>query len=414
MARDILNLLPNPTAQGDLHITCWTGDCVFPEHWTLGACERCYEQILDDISADVEYTGYPEYISTVKVYENLTSLKAALDIDGGRWYDSIFARAMNMSVANNFLAGAIIEVNTPINSSFNDPVYITQPFDFGLWGEQGINLNYTEPDKFMTDSLVSIHHSTLATGFPAYQDFENWEGIKILSRRCDITFCAKYIKNVTVTRGSVVLAEEKSFPLEFSRACDSAECQYSNATIPGESPVFKVHADARVTLSDAIAEVATRVLYMGLTNKYLVNETAADLANILSKVITSSLRSEQNFNSTELHGSASGLETYIRVQWLWVLFPVSLVIASAIFLAVTIAESNGKQQLYKTSVLPGYFHNFVVKDQESAEEGNAIAQRRNSELRGKNNAHALESKSRGVQLTLRRARNGRLEMMKVG
>jgi len=51
-----------------------------------------------------------------------------------------------------------------------------------------------------------------------------------------------------------------------------------------------------------------------------------------------------------------GPEKYVVVRWPWAILPCFVVLSSLIFLVSTNFESYGKQQVYKASVLAGYFY----------------------------------------------------------
>jgi hypothetical protein len=122
------------------------------------------------------------------------------------------------------------------------------------------------------------------------------------------------------------------------------------------------------------------------------------------------LRSEHNHNSTAIRGSAFGPETYIHVRWQWAVFPFSIVIASAVFLALTIFESRRKEQRYKSSVLAGYFHKLVGFDDDGMKE---IERRALGQKSKKETFHNLERMAREVPVKLRRNSEGEMELVKI-
>lgn len=87
-----------------------------------------------------------------------------------------------------------------------------------------------------------------------------------------------------------------------------------------------------------------------------ITKTVDDIAQSLTNYI------RQGPNSTVVNGTAWTSEPYIHVHWPWLTLPISLVMFSAVFLAVCIHRS---EIVWKNSALVLLFHGFGDWDKEA-------------------------------------------------
>jgi hypothetical protein len=66
-------------------------------------------------------------------------------------------------------------------------------------------------------------------------------------------------------------------------------------------------------------------------------------------------QSRVNLYATNITGIAYGTEIYVHVQWLWVILPMFLLVASVTILIFTILSSNKRSYLFKNKVLAAIF-----------------------------------------------------------
>ena len=84
----------------------------------------------------------------------------------------------------------------------------------------------------------------------------------------------------------------------------------------------------------------------------------------MSDVMTQVLQSPSNPSATRLYGPAYGSEVFIGVRWTWFIMPLLLVMASSIFLAMTIYRSRKSPYLFKNSVMAVLFHGLHDPDKQ--------------------------------------------------
>lgn len=413
-----MDLLPNPKDQGKPHVICPTGDCEFPSQWSLGACKSCREEVLDARAAKCEYSApyspddQRRFDSSVPppVWD-LLGFKSAVHMNGSRLYREAWATC---------LYSVTLTVHTELGEellSWQSALLqgevrfrLSHPFDFGQYGRWGELSGLKRANKFNSSEIFSVSHHRLESGFPDIEEVADWEGPKIRRRTCEISFCAKHYSNTSVSHGNITRYQD-SINLVFNRACDGKDCHYSNAKTNFEDgPTFYLDTESRLKFSDALVEVVIGVLQMVLAQKYVAKLTLEGFSEMLCTVVDSFLKSEHNQNSTAVRGLTLGKETYVHVRWQWAVFPLSIIIASAVFLALTVLESRHKEQRYKSSVLAGCFHKLVGIDDD---EWRRIERQVLDQKSRKETFHNLETMAREVRVKLRRNSEGDMELMKI-
>ncbi|KAF2012585.1 hypothetical protein BU24DRAFT_464961 [Aaosphaeria arxii CBS 175.79] len=412
LMKELMQFLPNLTGQYDHYTYCPTGECGIPDHWSLAACSKCQETVLNDVDLNIRYgSGKEEKIE----FSSLSEFKAAAKANGEDWYRYYaYAKSLNDSTITGRLDinGTVISVYKELNDIFRalgsvNIFWIDEPFNVGSWGEGRSNPHYVPVNYYTSDVIVSVHESRLHSKFPAYEDLDDWHGIEVLTRKCDVTFCGQYSSNIKIDRGGLSLDDTTTKPLNLSVNCGSGSkfgC-HSDANFFGVDqypPLFQLHSESRKVFGDSLAGVANSLLGMEMASEYLINTTAADFSGTLTKIVNSFLRSEQNFASIKLSGVAFGPEPYVHVRWRWAIFPCAVTFATVLFLVFTMSESSTAQQMYKSSALTGYFHKQVVVPEDLDNISDEI-------LRHNDTAWYLEKVAQRVHIRLQRDSMGKLE-----
>jgi hypothetical protein len=138
----------------------------------------------------------------------------------------------------------------------------------------------------------------------------------------------------------------------------------------GQEPVFSVDPESETSLQFAMRSVFTGSygFPFGITPKYGqgtsgsifaaealynadINETGAAIAFAMTERVRSAT------DTTSAIGIAHELNIFIHVRWLWLILPLTLVLASLVFLITSIMlSSRGPIPLWKLSSLPLLFH----------------------------------------------------------
>jgi len=114
------------------------------------------------------------------------------------------------------------------------------------------------------------------------------------------------------------------------------------------------------------------------------------------------IRSDQDANASNITGTAIGPETHVRVRWQWITAHCLIVLGSVVFLVLTIGESRGKEQLFKSSVLVGYIQGLEGYCEDEVEDG------------VRDDYRSVMEKARNVNVELCRDGNGKLVFVHEG
>ncbi|KAF2792011.1 hypothetical protein K505DRAFT_279589 [Melanomma pulvis-pyrius CBS 109.77] len=332
---------------------CANGDCRIPEHWSLALCKECDEEIvLDDVALGCNYT-YRPYNNAFRLNGNLQEFKEQVKAYNGANYSESYVTCFTQRLLENVSFITYPEESVPFVTRF--PRWASQiPFIYNNSQSAYTDSNGVLANKSTTDTIILVNDGSCPTIMPLYEDLEDWEGMKTITRNCRVSFCAKRTRTVDISRG-VFKADESTVPLDISGSkCNSTDCLQDGVRPLGlDGPIFKVDSNARVIFAGLLD---TTLVKGEMSNNFSANSTTMEMLDQMTMVADIFLRSEQNLNATKTYGEAFGQETYVRVRWAWAVFPLVIVVGSVVFLLLTILASLGGEQLYKTSVLAGYFH----------------------------------------------------------
>lgn len=124
---------------------------------------------------------------------------------------------------------------------------------------------------------------------------------------------------------------------------------------------FGVADSSASSLKDWVTAVfTTSAGYQGDSDRNSVAEwlnRAESISKIMDDVAGSMTNALRNANATAVKGTSQQRETYIKVHWLWMILPASLILLSILFLAATMVFATEKSQaVWKTSSVATLFH----------------------------------------------------------
>ena len=295
---------------------------------------------------------------------NLQQFKAKAKADNGAKYDNVVGTCRfdegRSSVGRGSTFDAILGIDEMIGSRYQFKTDL--PFHTKIFGETWVAIRHDEhegisPSQFTTEELLQINYQSSLSPFPSYPDLEEWKGITMRKQKCQLNFCAKKTSAVDISNGKAT-AQVISIPLDISQQeCRKKDCLDNGVWPVGHSgPVLKVDTKTRVAFADTIEYFINQMVGTEMRTKSINNMTTPMFSHLLSTLVTAFISSPQNLDATKVYGEIQEHETYVLVKWMWAIFPIVLVVGSTFFLMLTILVSRKGEQLYKTSVLTGYFH----------------------------------------------------------
>lgn len=318
-----------------LGTTCSTGTCLFDVFSSLAACSQCDE--LDEVIDTDCSSGTCVYRYT----------------------------------SNNTLSeSATLRTGNVLNTTNNEPIYTTLNVssttglgdDFGVFNYISLFTNYT--------SSPTSNNINLASGNTS-------------ATRCHISLCVKTF-NASILNGTYQETVLNQTLLS------SANLTLNGTIMELPIPLGNLPANATLFISPGSLEILGRSIQtfysgavviapgqgdgaintsmlssygfgytsnslQGLFNNNTVNLTSA--AENTATTITNILRS-QGPPEDLLYGKAYLTQSYLRVNWAWIIYPAGLEFLVAVFLAATILKTrnSGVQNTWKSSPLALLFH----------------------------------------------------------
>jgi hypothetical protein len=269
-----------------------------------------------------------------------------------------------------------------------------------------LSLTPIETD-FISQGLVDIDNSTLTYARPNRSSLESWTGVVIKTNRCKIRYCAKRTEESSVVNGKLI-AEEKDYPLNFTLWCgkDGSLCNHLQATLQTKDGALKFVLD---TASLSTLGYWAPTMFSTLNKMSQITPSAPEAAKMLSTAINSFLMGPENANTSRVFGTAMMQETYILVRWQWAALPGMVVLLSITFLVLTIWESGRSEQLFKNSVLTGYFYR--VRTISTLMELGKVSTALTAETGRQDGYDSLLRRGKDVEVRLERNNEGKLEFL---
>lgn len=212
-----------------------------------------------------------------------------------------------------------------------------------------------------------------------------------------LSWCAKRFSNIEVINGTMSTPSIRSWPLESPKTFYQAGPISLNAfTVPdnatdfdGPNRTFTVNAYDHIYLGRWLAtqffetesqDTVARALYLQPN----ISQTIENIATSMTNQI------REGRNTTAVEGIASRQETFIQVNWDWLILPGIVVLMGAMLLAASMFLSRGKtEELWKNSVLATLYMNVRGWDTARVDRWTAMG-RHSKSMRGK-----MESNGQG-------------------
>jgi hypothetical protein len=396
-----------------MEFDCPSGNCNWNPFESIGICNSCV-----DVTVQTNASMWCE------------------DTDIAPWDNSTIGRTCTYETPSGYrLEGNAVNWFYMRSYAMHHTLWNSTP----TWDTSNRSQGTQEPDPGIATiaALKWVEYDDQAVGKP-----EIWLEA---AYECSLNWCAKEYNNTLSSGGTLTDDPTHISPLTFM---DTAACKYndtSNSTwryldfsptgqnitkfvIPaykdGEVPflpcnytsgeaynelvddpkAFWVNQQDNMNLQKGISDIFTatfetitesndnigRSLYRS-TN---LTQTMDDIARSMTNVI------RMGPNQTDIRGTVEIPEQHIHVRWEWMILPIGLVLASIIFLAVSMTYSTaGSKAIWKGSAMPSFYHGL------SGWEASQVTSR---------NLEDMEKRAKDMWAILKEDENGSLKLMRSG
>jgi hypothetical protein len=230
----------------------------------------------------------------------------------------------------------------------------------------------TITDRFKVNATEVAAYTCLnsTTDMTTWKDLTNWGKLSATISRCKLDFCAKKYENVILQAGSIQvgkitdipLIQESGKPSEFQLG-KLNNVSFNEQLIADDNSItskYRVGQNSRQWLHDQIGAAMDDLSFLTTINLQIVRDSPpGNWTHRFEKIaaaITNLVQSKENPNSTDITTSVSKEEIFVVVRWPWFILPLTTVLVTFLFLALTIAKSRSQPYLFKTSIMAVLFH----------------------------------------------------------
>ena len=344
-------------------VNCPTGNCTFPEYASMAICSRCR-----NVTSSIKDVCVP--VDTTRAWDNVpnscamqATLPNGLTMHNGSYINTSTNQPLNEETSTGFWN----LVNLTVLIAYVD----IQFSDFGNY-----YLNYRNATAFDCDFYFCVqkYASKVSNGIFSEHILANFTGDETSYRRRKGGWGKDWV--VKVPKGHLPSASNLTF---------SVDDRSADALLFYLGKLFKGNGSGNLD-SGFSSDVMEGIFLKGPSN----------VPQIMANVATTMTNNLRLKSRTVAVGTAIALETYIHVQWLWLLLPLIMVSLATILLALTVWQSRRWDiPNWRSSALAAMMHG-VQEDEAGALNMRALA------LLGKERISELERWSEAVQVRLRR------------
>jgi hypothetical protein len=418
-------LLPNETISGPLSLhadfkaavakaeegSVWVRQCTINRDNTDGF--QLNLQVTPQYVRDTRPAG--EVV--VARNENETSFILAEPSPNGTWY-----RTMQLKYGPHSQSKAIGVDYLSWTTPGSTPSTAERPTDIvsacALVAMNSTNEDYTHS----MGSMSAPSCFTTTSDLLGIEQLDNFGEIKGTMTRCHPGLCARRYENVSVgSSGNKRVTKTTDTHLKLTNVTlerqewwreqpsghesHEPETPWEAVSKDGSNNTFYYESLAPMLLWGQFAATIEAKNFQALLAQNLPRgrDDWAQLWARLSDVLSEVIQSPINPNATRIYGDAYGPEIFLRVRWEWFIMPLFLVVASNVFLCLTIFHSRKHPYLFKNSVMAILFHGL-----EGWEAHDLIPAKRP----GKETFHDIMDTAGRMRASLRRNSDGVLKLKK--
>jgi hypothetical protein len=395
----------------EFDITCPSNQCLVPEHWSLTTCVDCVDESLSDTySVDYKYEILFDYYDSTTSAED-RPIERFTDIDKmkERMATVNYTSSLNilwrpqLTKSGNGERLLTEEQMTAVNNSRY--IFGNAELQFLYSNNDSVDAPLQGSDVFKIMEWITILPSP---PLPRANNLTDWSGSEIRKRTCRTTLCSRRVEETQVEGGIVPPAVRTYVPLDIEKRTDQELVEQTFTAVPRgypDGPRFDIQGFPLGLIVEDASKVLSDPVFASL--RQCVNQTVSfkGLMVGLSGSINKYLTSPTNNKAETLPAKVFGAETFVVVRWWWAIAPCLIVLSTLGFLIATIIDSRMKQELFKSSVLTGYFHGL---EGWSEDELGEIAE----DLREREREAVLTEKAKSLKARLMRSRDGNLKFVK--
>ncbi|KAF2678275.1 hypothetical protein K458DRAFT_317429 [Lentithecium fluviatile CBS 122367] len=371
---------PVPFGNGtkpEIPVSCPTSNCTWPSYRTLGVCSQCTDLDVSQFLTFTCLTARADWIA------NLTGIFAQDAYPNGTMCGYFFNATSDSPV---MMSGySTVDMESTEGKSLVGEALLMRAFPLVSSPKRKLYFGGSINFKHIRNPLANVVIAASASGAPGVYRNET-----PVTQECVLYWCVKEMQS------SYYLAtyEEKTtqtftnttpgqFPWQIARyestSLNGTIMTYDeNVVIQSESDIYGVsnvtHVQAYSIFEDVFpsfttttnisaqptfrfqAQYKTKPRYKELKfNPWIPPNNVSRHMERLSDALTSALRSSSS--NEMVMGSAFSVETYVNIQWEWLIFPFTLLILTLVFLVATMVKTKkgaGEENLgvWKTSAMP--------------------------------------------------------------
>lgn len=358
-------------SSASIPIACPTSNCTWPEYNSLSICSSC-----SDISDLLEYgctnssgnwrnnlmfgPGDPyDSVSSCGHYLNLTSSAPALMTglakdEQGRPLDAVTMRTLPLDARlSNYYNGSIrykdltdkladflvVGVDGPASDVYTGNYKVIAHECVLNWCVKNYRSSYHE-GRYQ-EEIINTYENTE----PASSPWEYVWGTLANTTRLN----AWWLTNVSITPPAMDAGE---FTVDNLTSLQIA-LNWNNF-LPSSSVLANESADP--WLYYAALQVSSQGPYSRryLNNPWLPPNNITDYVGQLANALTNAIRSSSS--AEVVYGTAYETQIFVKAGWLWLILPLAVLIASLVFLVVTVRKSSGSTTMWKNSAVATLMH----------------------------------------------------------
>ena len=375
-----LQVLADQPLSGPSNAYCPTKKCTVPNFISLAICATCAEESISEGYFDTCNYGvsYGEYDSNnFTNFTNAQDMRECLrkNLDYSEIYVNCtkdFPEFPAFTVVLNIRDGTSTLRHI---ESGEDEQRSTSDGKMSAMNYRDRYLQTCNGPRHATDSqstkIVGQTCFNSTTKLYLYNNTEHIGQINGTVSKCRLDFCVKKYEDVILERSGMKSQITTDTRLELQNRSapdiDNDDVWHSKQSQGFGSIDFRVGRSNRRLLNIMVEDMfdnwtIRRALYYQKIPRTASFGNWTSRFHHLADIMSLMIQATPNPDAMNMTSQVYEDEIIFHVHWGWMIMPISIVIASSIFLLLTIVKSSKKPYLFKTSILAALFHGLRERD----------------------------------------------------
>jgi hypothetical protein len=220
--------------------------------------------------------------------------------------------------------------------------------------------HYPRDTPYTSTAIVTTYTCfNLTSDIGVYTDLSRLGEVNGTITHCQLEMCAQTYKQPTFKNNQFFPGEVIDIPLETMGNWTTTEGPHDNRFgfgFGGNGIDLLGTQLASATGTDDYSNLKT--YDSGLVQS--LNGNFTEVFHRLAAACSVVMQNPKNSETRRIIGTAYAPEIYVKVRWVWLIMPLSVVLISTIFMIQTVVQSWKIPYLYKTSSLATLFHGLDV------------------------------------------------------